>query len=189
MRHDLAVLQPERAIAERFHFAGGVRNEQDGDSARAELVNFAQAALAEVDIAHGESFVHQKNFGIDVDRDREGQANHHAARIRLDRLVDEVADLSEFSDVREFAVHLLGGESKNRRVQIDVIAAREFGIEAGAEFEQRRDAAVNVHRAGGGLQNSRADLQQRALAAAILPDDAEGFAAVALRSVTSRSAQ
>ena len=31
--HDLAALQPERAIAQSFHFACSVRNEQDGYAA------------------------------------------------------------------------------------------------------------------------------------------------------------
>ena len=35
------------------------------------------------------------------------------------------------------------------RVEIDVLAAGELGIEAGAELEQRGDAAVDLDRAAG----------------------------------------
>ncbi len=71
-----------------------------------------------------------------------------------------------------------GGKPENRGVQIYVFAAREFGIEAGAEFEERRDAAVNRNRPGARLQNAGADLQERAFAASVFPHDAKCFAAV-----------
>ena len=54
---------------------------------------------------------------------------------------------------------------------------REFGIEAGAQFEQRGDAAVHRERCRGRLQNAGHHLQQGALAGAVFADDAEGFAA------------
>ena len=154
-----------------------MRDEQDGNAARAQFVNFAQAALAEINIADGQSFVHQQYFRINVDRDRECQPHHHAAGIRFDRLVDEIADLGELRDVGELAIHLFRGKSKNRRVEINIVAARKFRIEARTELEQRRDPAIHAHRAGSRLQNARADLQQRAFAAAVFADDAKCFAA------------
>ncbi len=140
-------------------------------------MNFAQAALAKINITYGQGFVHQQYFRIDVDGDCEGQPDHHAAGISLDRLVHEIADLGELGDIGELAVHLFGGKPKNSRVQIHIIAARKLRIETGAELQQRRDPAIHIHRAGGWLQNTRADLQERALAAAIFADDAKGFAA------------
>ena len=52
----------------------GVGDEEDGNAARAQLMHFAHAALAEVDIAHGEGFVHQQDFGVHVDGYGESQA-------------------------------------------------------------------------------------------------------------------
>ena len=69
----------------------------------AQLVNFAHAALAEVDVADRESFIDQENFRIQMDGDGESEANDHAARIGLDRLVDEIADLGEGFDFGEIA--------------------------------------------------------------------------------------
>ena len=66
---------------------------------------------------------------------------------------------------------------ENGAVEVDVVAAGEFRVEAGAEFEQRGDAPVHRDGAGGGLQDAGHDLQQGALAGAVFADDAEGFAA------------
>ena len=66
---------------------------------RPQLVNFAHAPLAEIDVAHGQRFVHQQNLGIHVNRHRERQAHSHAARVCLYRLIDKIADLREGGDV------------------------------------------------------------------------------------------
>ena len=138
-----AVIEPQDAVADGLDVADGMRDEEDGDAALAEFVDLAHAALAEVDVADGEGFIHQQDFGIDVDGDGEGQAHHHAAGVGLDRLIDEVADLGEGGDVFVALVDLARGEAQDRAVEIDVIAAAEFGVEAGAEFEQGGDAAVD----------------------------------------------
>ncbi len=64
----------------------------------AQFVHLAHAALAEIDVAHGQGFIHQQDFGIHVDGHGERQPHHHAAGIGLDRLVDEFADLGEGLD-------------------------------------------------------------------------------------------
>ena len=140
-------------------------------------MDLAHASLAEIDVADRERFIHHQNLGVKVDRDGEGQANDHAAGISLDGLVDEVADLRERFDFGKAAIHFLGGETQNRAIQIDVVAAGEFRIESGAEFEQRGDASVDGGGPGGGLKNSGADLQQGALAGSVFADDTERLAA------------
>ena len=120
------------AVADRLHVADRVRDEQDGDAARAQLVDLAHAALPEVDVADRQRFVHQQDLRIDIDRDREGQPHHHAARIGLHRLIDEVADLGEGRDILVALVDLPRGQPENRAVQVDVVAAGEFRVEAGA---------------------------------------------------------
>ena len=46
-----AGVEPQRAVADRLHFGHSVRDEQDRDAGGAQLVNFAEAALAEIDVA------------------------------------------------------------------------------------------------------------------------------------------
>ena len=66
-------------------------------------------------------------------------------------------------------------QAQDLAVQVDVLAAGEFGVEAGAQFQQGGDASARHHASGGGLQNPADDLQQGALAAAVGPDQAEHF--------------
>lgn len=179
---DLSMVEPECAVAQGFHVAGGMRDKKNRDAARAQLVNFTEAALPEIDVADRESFIDQQDFGIDVDRHRECEPDHHAARIGLHRLMDEIADFREFRDVGEFMIHCLRGDAQDRGVQIDVIAARKFRIESGAQFEESRHPSADFHAARAGLQDAGADLQQRALAAAILPHQAERLAAAHFES-------
>ena len=51
-------------------------------------------------------------------------------------------------------------------------------MKTGAELEDRRDRSRDVDHAGGLVERTRQDLQQRALAGAILADDAHDLAAV-----------
>jgi hypothetical protein len=70
------------------------------------------------------------------------------------------------------------GRSHDLAVDEDVFAPREFGIESGAQFQQRGDAPARHHASGGGLKNAADHLQQRALAAAVGSHQADHFAAI-----------
>src|SRR5262245_15915945 len=82
--HHAAVVEPHDSVGDGLDVAGGVGDEHDGDAPGAELVDFAHAALAEVDIAYGQGFVYQQDFRIDADGYGERQTHGHAARISLD---------------------------------------------------------------------------------------------------------
>src|ERR1017187_1230221 len=175
---ETAFVEPHDAVADGLDVGHGVGDEQDGDAALAQLVDLAHAALAEIDVADGEGFVDQQDFGIDADGYGEGQAHHHAAGIGLDGLVDEVADFGEVFDVLVALVDLAGGETEDGTVEVDVVAAAEFGIEAGAELEQGGDAAVDDSGAAAGLENAGDDLESGTLARAIFAHYAESLAAL-----------
>ena len=66
-------------------------------------------------------------------------------------------------------------------VEVDVLAAGELGVEAGADFEQAADAAAEVDAAGGRLGDAAEDFEQRDLAGAVAADDADDLAAAAPR--------
>ena len=161
----------------------GVRDEQDGDAARAQLVHLAHAALAEIDVADGQRFVHQQDFRIDVDGHGERQAHHHAARVGLHRLIDEVADLGEVFDLSDTARRSgawRGRESSrsDRRCRGRV----NSGLKPAPSSSSAETRPFTATVPDGGLQNAGDDLQQRALAGAVLADDAEGLAALDLEA-------
>ena len=63
--------------------------------------------------------------------------------------------------------------AENRAVEEDVLAAGQLLVEAGADFQQAADAAVEIDLAVGHLGDARQDLQQRALAGAVAADEAD----------------
>src|SRR5207249_4012770 len=64
-------------------------------------------------------------------------------------------------------------QPEQRAVEVRVLAAAEVGMEARADLEQRRDAAIHLKRARGRLRGSGEELEQRGLARAVRPDDPE----------------
>ena len=67
-------------------------------------------------------------------------------------------------------------EPHNLAVQIDVLPAGELGIETSAELQQGRNPSARHYASGSGLQDAADDLQQRAFAAPVGPDQAQDFA-------------
>ena len=114
--HHAAVVQPQGAVADGLDVAGGVGHVKDGNAAGAQVMHLAHAALAEVDIAHGQGFVHQQDLGVHIDGDGEGQPHYHAAGVRLDGLADEVADFGEGLDIGVALLDLAGGEAEDGAV-------------------------------------------------------------------------
>ena len=171
-----------RAVSQRLHFGDGVGHEQYRHARVAHLVNFAHAALPEINIAHRKRFIHQQDLGLHVNGDGESQPDGHAAGVSLHWLIDELANFGELLDLGKLRVDLLAREAQNRGVHVDVLASGEFRIEARAQFEQGCYAAANDDVALGGMKNARHDLQQCAFAGAVLADDAKRFAALNLEA-------
>ena len=131
------------------------------------LPHLSEALLLEREIADREHLVDNEDVGLEVRRDREREPHVHAARVALDRRVDEPLDLGERDDLVELAPDLVSAHPQNSAVEIDVLAAGELGVKAGADLEQRPHAAVDVRVPGRRLGDSGEDLQQRGLARAV----------------------
>jgi hypothetical protein len=166
---DPPVQQQNGAVGELLHQAQVVRDEQHRDLALAQFLEFAHAAVGEHRVAHRQRFVHDQNFRVHVDRRGKRQPDVHAARIFLDRPLHELADFGERFDRRHGPVDLAAAQAHDLAVQIDVLAAGEFRVESGAQFEQRRNPPARHHAPLGRLQDAAHHLQQRALAASVRP--------------------
>ncbi len=68
----------------------------------------------------------------------------------------------------KISVGVLLRQTEDRRVHEDVLAAGELVVEAGAELEQRSDAAAGDDLTARGLQDAGHALQQRRLAGAVV---------------------
>src|SRR6185503_4166615 len=62
-------------------------------------------------------------------------------------------------------------------VELNVLAACQLGMEAGAHFEKARDSSVNGDPTGRRLGDPAEDLQNRRFSSAVLPDDPDGLTA------------
>ncbi len=66
--------------------------------------------------------------------------------------------------------------AENGAAQKNIFAAGQLGMEAGADFEQAADAAVERGAALGGARDAREHFEQRGFAGAVSADHADDFA-------------
>ena len=78
-------------------------------------------------------------------------------------------DLGERDDLVELAVDLGLRHAEDRAVEVDVLAAGQLGVKAGADLQQRGDPAAEPDAPVGRLGDPAEDLQQRPLAAPLRP--------------------
>jgi hypothetical protein len=109
-----------------------VRDEEDGGAALLNLLDAAQAAVLEDRVADRQRLVYDEDVRLDARGHGEGEPHVHPRRVGLDRLADEVADLREALDGGEHLVRLAARQTHQRRVHVDVLDARELGVEARA---------------------------------------------------------
>ena len=166
---DLARFEHETALAQALHGVAVVADEQQGRAVVEHALDALVAGELKARVADGQRFVEDEDLRLDRRRHGEGEAHVHAARVDLHRLIDELADVGEARDRVEARADLVLGEAEQRAVEIDVLAAAELGVEAGAELEQRRDAAAHLDAAGARRQRAGDELQQRALPLPLRP--------------------
>jgi hypothetical protein len=112
-----------------------------------------------------------------VDGDGEGEPQEHARGVVLDRGVDEGLDLGEVDDRVVALAHLGGAHAEQLPVDRHVLASGELGVEPDADTDQRRDASLDAQPPRARCAHARQQAQQRGLARAVAPDDADRLAA------------
>ncbi len=133
----LAVLDPESAITQLADGVQPVGDEHDGDVLASQLADLVQALHLERFVADGQHFVDEQDFRLHMDGDRKPQPHGHPRRVVLDRHVNEALQLGEADDVVEVGVHVTPAQPQDGAVQVDVLAPREVGVEAGPQLQQR----------------------------------------------------
>src|SRR5258708_32131207 len=92
-------------------------------------------------VAHGKSFIHDQDLRHGADRRGKSETNVHAARVSLNGLVNEIADLREAFDLGQHRRSFSPRKTHQRRVHADIFQTSKLGIESGAEFQWCGDAA------------------------------------------------
>ena len=140
---DLATVEQDRPVAEprqRLHLVG------DEDTVRPERLNSSirpRQRLLELGVADGEHLVHEQDLRLEVRGHREREPHVHAARVPLDRRVEERRHAGEVDDLGQLARDLAASHAEDGAVQVDVLAAGQLGMEARADLEQAADAAAD----------------------------------------------
>src|SRR5438552_7488082 len=148
-----------------------MRNEKDGHAALLHLSDPSRATMLKNSITDRQSFVDDQYPWVGADRDRESQADVHAARIRLDRLINELANFGEAFDFRNQTFRFAARKPDQGRIHENVFQTGELRIESGAELQQGGDAALVPDGAVRGLERAGDNLQQSGFAAAVRPND------------------
>src|SRR5580704_8529112 len=138
-------------------------------------MNLPHAALAEIDIADRERFVHQQDLGVDVNRYCERETNCHATGVGFNRLVHKVADLSELFDLVELRIDLAPGKTEDRGIHVDIVSPAELWVETRAKFEQRRYSPPHGYFSFAGVQNPGDHLQESTFPGPVFAHNAERF--------------
>ena len=94
---------------------------------------------------------------------------------------------AKIHDFVELAGNLGAAHAHDGAVHVDVLAAGHLGVEPGAHFEEARDAAPCADGAGGGGGHAAQQLEERALACAVTPDDSHDVALFHLENPMSES--
>src|SRR4051812_12930919 len=168
-----AVLEEHCAVAETLDRGRVVRYEHDGPAALLEVEDLAEALALERLVADGEHLVQQENVGFDVRCDRETEPHVHPRRVGAHGQVDEVLESRERDDLVELLADGRAWEAVNRAVEVDVLAASHVGMEAGAELQQRADAASHGDAAARRLHDSGEEAEERRLPGAVATDERE----------------
>src|SRR6266511_2401519 len=174
--HHAPVFQPDRAVAElvdRLHVVG---DEQDGAPSSAEGLHATEATLLEFGVPDGEHLVDQHDLRLEVCCDRKCEPHSHPAGVALHRCVDELLDARELDDLVELLLDFPALHAEDRAVQEDILTTRELGVEARTDLKQASDSAADDRPPSRRRRDARQDLEQRGLARAVAPDDAEDFA-------------
>jgi len=170
--HNTAVVEEVGTIAEALNGSQVVSDDDDGLASMAEFVKTLEALLLEPLVSHSQDLVNHQDVWVDLHGDGETQTGIHAGGVVLDGGVHVVFQFGEGHDALVALRHLRSGEPKEGAVEVEVLAAGELGAEARPELDHGGDLSVDGAAALGGPEDAREDLQERALAGPIPPDDA-----------------
>ncbi len=121
--------------------------------------------------------VNDQNLRFQVGGDGEGEANLHATAVVLHGRINKLFYSREGYDLVKLSLYLAAFHAQDRSIEIDVLAARQLGMEAGAYLQQRGYPTKHLKPPRGGFGNAGEDFEQRALARPVAANDAYGFAA------------
>src|SRR5437868_3279803 len=154
-----------------------------------DVFNFAQALLLELAVPDREHLVDNQNLRLEMGGHREGEPYIHPRGIAFDGRVEKLLDLGKSDDLVELLRDLAPVHAEDRAVQKNVLASGELRVKAGPDFEKARHTPVEHDSSLGRLGDPAENLQQCALAGAIVAYDAENLAPLNLKAHIAEDSQ
>jgi hypothetical protein len=153
-----------------------VRREQQCRPSLPQGPNLLQAAVLEVQVAHGEQLVDQQDPGWDLHRDPHRQTQLHPLAVAPDRRVGEGLEFGELEDGRKPTAGLRLREPGDQGGRYRVLATAERDVECVAERQKRPDVARVRDAPASRTAKAGSEPQQRGLARAVVADDPQALA-------------
>ena len=176
VERELATPKQHGAVAKPFDGGRVVRDEEDRAAALLEGRDDAEALPLEALVPDGEDLVEEEHVRLEECRDGEAEPHGHARRVRPDGPVDRVLELSERDDLVEALANPRACQPLQHPVQLDILPAREVGMEACPELQQRADPAAGRDPARRRLDDPRDQPQQGRLPRAVASDEPDRLA-------------
>src|SRR5262249_36782401 len=86
------------------------------------------------------------NLWIEMRGDRKCQPHIHSAGVPLYWGIEKCADAREINDLIELGIDLSATHAEDRTVQINILSARQLGMESGTDLKQTGQSSTNAHR-------------------------------------------
>src|SRR5690349_13273189 len=103
-------------VLDRGHL---MADKQHRASTSAHLLHFAETFLLESCVSHGQNFIDDEYLRLKMRCHRKGKPDVHAARVTLDRCVQELFYFGEINDLIKLASDFLPVHAQNRTVEVD----------------------------------------------------------------------
>jgi len=139
----LSILQPDHTLAQTRDRLHVMRDEDHGTSRLTDVTHFAKTLSLEPDVTDREHFIDDKDLGIEMSSDREGEPHVHARRVMLHRCVEKSFDLGERNDLIELLFDLGPLHAEDRTIEVNVLATRELGMKSCADFKKTSDTSAD----------------------------------------------
>src|SRR3954462_11992817 len=108
--------------------------------------------------------------------DGKRESDVHAAAVAFDGGVEEFIDFGKGDDFVELSFYFSALHAEDCAVQEDVFASGQFGMEAGANFQQTRHAPFDPDSAFGWFGDAAKYFQKSALTGPISSNDSDDLA-------------
>ncbi|MNT23510.1 hypothetical protein D3C72_1589300 [compost metagenome] len=166
---------------------GAVGAEQDRASLLAEVENPLDAFLLKALVTHGQRLVDDQYIRLHGGHQCECEAHIHPGGIGLHRPVYRIVQLGEGDDLRLQLAHLLLIDANQAAGKVQVLTPSKIAVEPRTQLQNGGDPPGALNGAGRGLHRAGKQLQQRALACAIVANHANALATLQSKAHIAQS--